>query len=214
MIKYYLLSAIALLSGLKVFSQERRDLGLQFGSTYYIGDYNINSQFYKPTPALGVLFKYNLNNFYSLRISAVYGGLKGEYNQNGHYLPGNTGSFQKRIIELNAMGEINFLAFDTREHKKEKVSPYFIAGLGAAYLNDGFIIHFPFGFGMKFSASNRIAVGFEWRFHKTISDKIDNYQNVNEGKRTFLHNNDWFSFGGVFLTYRLYNYSNSCPAYQ
>jgi len=214
MLRYQFFLVLFLITYLTASSQEKRDLGLQLGGSYYLGDYNIGKPLYQPSPAVGILFKYNLNNYYSLRFAATYGHLKGNYSPNDNYLPLGSGDFNKKLVEVEASTEINFLAFDTRQYKKQKFSPYFTIGVGMAYIEGQILPHIPFGIGLKISAGSRTAVGFEWRMHKTLSDKIDNYENLDDGTKAFLHNNDWFSFAGIFLTYRLFNYSYTCPAYR
>ena len=197
-----------------VISQEKRDIGVQLGGSYYVGDYNLGKPFYQPSTALGVIFKYNINEFYTARLSAAYGGLKGTYSSSQLFLPGLTRTFNKKLLEFETMAEFNFLAFDTRQYKKQNFSPYFIMGLGFAYIGNQIIPHLPFGAGVKISAGSRTAIRFEWRMHKTLTDSLDDYENLDDGTNAFLHNNDWFSFVGLFLTYRLYNYGYTCPAYR
>ncbi len=196
------------------YSQEKKDLGVQLGASYYAGDYNQGKILYQPLPAFGIVYRYNLNTFYTLRASATYGVLRGNYSSFNHYLPNLPNSFTKQIIETEIIGEANFLTFSTKNAKKDVFSPYVILGFGGAYIGGEIIPNIPFGVGLKYCPIPRITVGFEWRLHKTFSDKIDNYQNVFDGSKAIFHNNDWFSFMGLFITFRLYNYDNTCPAYK
>ncbi len=214
MFKYLSFLFLIIITHHTAHSQEKRDLGLQLGGSYYIGDYNLGTQLYQPLTAIGVIYKYNFNNFYTARVSAIYGGLRGSYNPSSHFLPGKTGSFSKRLIEAEALSEINLLAFDTHQYKKENFTPYVIVGIGVAYVDGQIMPHFPFGIGIKICTGSRTAVGVEWRMHKTITDSIDSYENPDGGRKAILHNNDWFSFAGLFLTYRLYNNGYTCPAYR
>jgi len=50
--------------------------------------------------------------------------------------------------------------------------------------------------------------------HKTFNDTIDDYSSPDDGRKPFLHNNDWFSFIGLIYTYRIPNNSYICPAYN
>ena len=205
---------ILFISSKIAFSQERRDLGLQGGGTYYMGDYNEGRPLYQVSPSLGVLFKYNFNKFYSFRLSVCYGTLKGSYSSKDSYLPGLTPSFNKQLLESEVASEINFLSFNPLDTRKGKFTPYAIIGIGGAYMNGGIIPHIPLGVGVKYCPMYRVTVGFEWRLHKTFSDDIDNYQGVYNTTKPIFHNNDWFSFVGLFITYRLYNYNNTCPVYR
>jgi len=207
------IALIFLLNGIGK-SQERKDLGVLAGGSYYLGDYNQEIPLYQPSLGLGVIYRYNLNKYYSLRISALYEGVKGNYSASSLYLPGITGSFSKQIIEADGLCEINFMSFNTRHLKKDNFSPYVILGIGAAYIDGGVIPHIPFGVGVKYCPISRITLGIEWKLSKTFNDKIDSYQNVSDQSEAFLHNNDWFSFVGFIVTYRLFNYNNTCPVYQ
>jgi hypothetical protein len=196
------------------YTQERKDIGIQSGGTYYIGDYNIGTPLYQPSPGFGLMYRYNINKYNALRLSANYGGLKGSYSSSHHYLPGVTGSFSKQLLELDGLYEVNFMSFNTKHLNKDNFTPYVVMGLGIAYIGGEIIPHFPFGVGLKYCPAPRITVGCEWRLSKTFSDSIDDYQNVYDGNKAFLHNNDWFSFAGLFITFRLYNYKNTCPVYK
>jgi hypothetical protein len=195
-------------------SQEKRDIGINAGGSYYMGDYNQGTPLYQPSLSAGVIFRYNLNKYYSLRLSAGYIGLKGSFSSLNQYLPGEPGSFTKRIIEVNGLCEINFMSFNTKHLNKDNFSPYVLLGMGTAYIGGDIVPNFPFGVGIKYCPVSRITIGLEWKLSKTFNDKIDNYENVHDGSKAILHNNDWFSFAGLFITFRLYNYNNTCPVYQ
>ena len=196
------------------YSQERKDLGIQAGGSYYIGDYNIRTPLYQPSPGVGIIYRYNLSKYNAFRFTASYGGLRGNYSPLNQYLPGLTGSFSKQLIEMDGLFEINFMSFNTKHLNKDNFSPYVIMGLGVAYIGGEIIPHFPFGIGLKYCPASRLTVGCEWKLSKTFNDNIDNYQNISDGTKAFLHNNDWFSFVGLFVTFRLYNYKNTCPVYK
>lgn len=179
-----------------------------------MGDYNQGTPLYQPSPSVGLIFRYNLTKYYSLRLSVNYSNLKGDYSSANFYLPGTTGSFSKQIIESEGLCEINFMSFNTRRLKKDNFSPYVILGIGGAYIGGEVIPQFPFGVGIKYCPVSRITVGCEWRLSKTFTDNIDNYKNVYDGSKATFNNNDWFSFVGLFITFRLYNNKNTCPVYK
>lgn len=179
-----------------------------------MGDYNEGTPLYQPSPSLGVIYRYNFNKIYSLRFSASYSGLKGSYSSYNHYLPGAVGSFSKQIVSAEILVESNFLTFNTQDPRRNSFAPYVILGVGGAYISGSMIPQFPFGVGVKYCPVQRITVGCEWRLHKTFNDNIDGYQGVYDGSKPFFHNNDWFSFVGLFITFRLYNNNYTCPAYR
>ena len=207
------LSIILSINGL-VFSQERKDIGIQAGGTYYIGDYNVSKPLFQPSPGIGLIYRYNTSKYFSLRASAYYGSLKGSHSISNQYLPGPTGSFSKQLIEADGVCEINFMSFNTKHLNKDNFTPYVVVGMGIAYIGGEIIPHLPFGAGIKYCPASRLTVGVEWKLSKTFNDNIDNYLGVYDGSKPILHNNDWFSFVGLFITFRLYNYGNTCPVYQ
>lgn len=211
--QFVICTSLILFLSSSCFSQERKDIGIQVGGSYYMGDYNQGKPLYQTSPGLGLIFRYNLNKYYSLRLSANYGGLKGTFSSLNQYLPGVTGSFSKTLIESEGLCEINFMSFNTKHLNKDNFSPYFILGIGGAYIGGEIVPHLPFGIGIKYCPISRIAIGWEWRLSKTFSDNIDNYNNIYDGSRATFHNNDWFSFVGIFITFRL-NKNSTCPVYE
>lgn len=195
-------------------AQERNEMGALLGSTYYMGDYNPSTQFYRPKPAGGLLYRRNLSNFYSIRLSALIGSVAGEHNPDNFFLPGDTPAFSKTFIDIDAVAEIGFLPFHTGMSRPRRITPYALVGVGAAMISNDITAHIPMGIGVKYSPAHRWTVALEWRLHKTFYDNMDDYMNLTDGSRSILHNNDWFGFGGILITYRLINNKAVCPAYE
>ena len=204
---------LALLT-LSVNAQERNEIGFLLGTTYYMGDYNTSTQFFQPSPAGGLLFRSNLSEYYSIRLSGLFGLVKGSHNPNNYHLPGDTPPFSTSVLEFEAVFEFGFLPYDTEISRKRNFSPYALAGIGAANISGAFIPHVPFGIGLKYSPANRWTIGLEWRLHKTFNDNIDGYINVTDSPRSIIHNNDWFAYGGFLVSFRLVNNGAICPAYE
>ncbi|HPD94305.1 MAG: outer membrane beta-barrel protein [Bacteroidales bacterium] len=211
----YITSAILLISFLpEAKAQDKRDFGIQAGSSYYYGDFNETMPFYQPSFGFGVIFRYNFNPNYSIRTSAIYTAVKGSFPSD-YFLPTLQGaSFSKTIISTEVMGEFNFIPFNPINNRSKKFSPYVNLGIGLAQVGGNYIPHIPFSLGIKYTPGMRHTFALEWRFHKTFTDKIDDYAAPNDGKIPYLHNNDWFSFFGLIYTYRLFNQGNLCPAYK
>ena len=70
----------------------------------------------------------------------------------------------------------------------------------------------PFGFGVKTNLTDRLSAGLEWSYRKTFYDKIDNVESP-LGK-SILHNNDWYSTYGLFITYKFVKFAADCPVYK
>jgi len=103
---------------------------------------------------------------------------------------------------------------------------------------------FPFGFGFKFHAFNRLGMSIEWGLRHTFTDYLDDVSKtyadpdvlfatngeysailadrslVNAGKsntdlqRGNPNNKDWYSFAGLTITYKLVKKGEVCPAYR
>jgi hypothetical protein len=209
----FLLSSFLILLCLASFSQEKNDLGIITGTSYYFGDLNPGTQFYQPSPAFGFIFRNNRSDMISLRFSGMLGSLKGTAPQS-YYLPNNPEGFSTRLFSLETTCEIGFLPYHTFFSQTRSFSPYVVLGAGLAYSNGYFMPNIPFGIGAKYSPANRWTIGLEWRLHKTFFDQIDGYQNITSNPRSFIHNNDWFGIAGFFVTYRLINKGAVCPAYK
>ena len=71
----------------------------------------------------------------------------------------------------------------------------------------------PFGVGVKVNFPSRISAGAEWSFRKSFNDRIDGVENPS-GLHSLIHNNDWYSFLGIFITFKFFNFAAECPAYK
>jgi len=183
-----------------VAAQEHSDIGLFAGTSYYMGDLN-PSQHYTTIPlAIGPIYRYNFNNYSSLRAHAFYHKLSGSddlfLGDDG--LPAsNAPSFAANFVDLGLDFEFNWKAYRTA-HRKTKASPYIFAGIGMG-LNlstigfpppgvanpDGDVserippIHatIPFGFGYKINLGRWLSGGFEISSRKALTDLVDGVKN-------------------------------------
>ena len=72
-------------------AQRKSDIGLIGGTSYYLGDLNFTRHFYLPSAAGGAIIRYNLNPRNSLRLSGIYGSIKGDnlmLSDDFHSIPG------------------------------------------------------------------------------------------------------------------------------
>jgi hypothetical protein len=209
-----------LISG-ATFAQRNANIGLFAGTAYYMGDINPNQHFYRPSISLGALYRYNLNTRYALRINAYYANLSGSDLDFPKILhpdrPVSPAMFNTSLLDLAFQIEYNFLPF-TPNLVKWAYTPYISTGVAGALImgsdvDAGNLISFPFGAGLKVNLSSRMSAGAEWSFRKTFSDRIDGLENPS-GTGSLLHNNDWYSFLGVFITFKFFNFATECPAYK
>ncbi len=204
-------------------AQRNSDIGAFAGISYYMGDINPNRHFYRPAPSLGLIYRYNINTRYSLRANAYYADLSGNDrdfpdrpNPDKPMSPPKS-NFQTSLMDASLQVEFNFLPFASNEGKWA-YTPYITAGITGSMImgtNTDAVntISFPFGIGVKVSITSRLGAGAEWGFRKTFSDSIDGVNNPSEVS-SLIHNNDWYSVTGIFITYKFFNFATECPAYD
>lgn len=207
---------------LQLFSQKVTEIGILGGTSYYMGDLNPSTHFYSPSMAYGGFFKYNLNPRYVLKTGFNLFKLKGS-----GVLPKDNFSqsydFHTTLIDYNVLFEINFLPYDPHS-PKENFTPFVNGGIGYSRITateDDAVSHIslPFGLGCKLNISDEVDIGFEWNFHKTFNDLVDGQNMYNLGYedselKYSVHNNDWYSFFGLFITFKFINFGEKCPAYD
>lgn len=205
-----------------VAAQRNANLGIIGGIAYYMGDINPGRHFYNPSPAIGAIYRVNINPRFAIRANAYYTTVSGSDSDFPDLLHPDRPydvTFSTSLLDLNLQTEFNFLPF-TPNVGKFNYTPYVSAGLGftmAMAGGDGtgaqHHLTFPFGIGAKLNISRRISTGIEWSFRKAFSDLIDGQENPT-GVQSPVHNNDWYSYLGVFITYKFLNFAADCPAYD
>ncbi len=203
------------------FGQKKGEIGIFGGTAYYMGDINPGRQFYRPAEALGALFRHNFNSRYSLRINAYYLSLSGSDLDFPAVLhpdrPSSPSRFNTSLVDLSARLEFNFRPYKPFVRQWD-YTPYISAGFsGSLIVNSdagaGNFAGIPFGTGIKTTLGTRLAGGLEWTFNKTLNDGIDGLENPS-GVVSVMHNNDWYSYLGVFITYKFFNFAVDCPVYE
>ncbi|MBN2273503.1 MAG: outer membrane beta-barrel protein [Bacteroidales bacterium] len=202
-------------------AQRNANFGIIGGISYYMGDINPNRHFYKPSPAIGLIYRININPRYAIRGNAYYTTVSGSdldfpelLHPDRPYVPI---TFSASLLDLNIQGEFNFLPF-TPNIGRFNYTPYVSTGLGLTMAMSGGTgashhLTFPFGIGAKLNISKRLSTGLEWSFRKAFTDLIDTRENPT-GIQSVIHNNDWYSYLGIFITYKFLNFVEDCPAYD
>lgn len=102
-------------------------------------------------------------------------------------------------------------------------------------------VSFPFGLGIKVNFLKRFSFGAEWGLRKTFTDYIDDVstkyydpdlltinrsavaaelsdrseiKHIKDSQRGNSTTKDWYSFAGIWLTFKLSDSDESCPAYS
>lgn len=200
-------------------AQSHKEAGFFAGTSYYIGDINGTRQFYNPSPSVGVLIKNFFNNRHCLRFSGFYGQFKGnDLDFNNEFQQNRRTKFSASLLDMSLTYEFNFLPFSYKD-RSSVFSPYLFGGLGLdLMMSEQYPVgnHFsiPFGIGGKYLASRKVTVGLEWSFRKTFRDNIDGVKSPGlPSEKSALSNNDWYSFAGFFITFRLFDNPGNCPVY-
>jgi hypothetical protein len=201
-------------------AQRKSDIGIIGGASYYMGDINHSRHFYAPSPAGGIIYRYNLNPRHSFRFSGIYTSLKGsDRDFEDEYQLQRNQSFKTSIIDLAITTEFNFLDYSPTKLRKNRYSPYVSAGMGYASVmssnvNASSTATLQFGVGFKYNLTRRWSMGAEWTFRKNLNDLLDGIENIGAEQGVFFHNNDWYSIIGLFITYKIFNWREDCPAYD
>jgi len=204
----------------QVSGQRKVDPGIFAGTSYYMGELNSIQHFVAPSVAVGPIIRYNFDMRNSVRVHAFYHGLSGSGEQ---FPSGGLQEFDAKFVDLALNWEFNWFPYKTTDRKYNK-SPYIFAGIGyglnlsnLASVN----VTTPFGFGYKVNVGRWLSAGVEAGARKVWSDMLDGVQNpgfelsdewntLNAG----LGNRDWYFFTGVFITYKIFKFWESCPTYD
>ena len=198
--------------------QRNSDYGIFAGVSSYLGDINPNRLMYSPLPAGGVFYRYNFHPRHALRGNIFVGGLRGDdLDFKNNFQVNRAASFSGVIGEMAVQFEFNFLPFTT-QGKLWDFSPYFAAGAGVTFINStsfAFQPVIPFSAGFKVNIYKNMGLEAEYGFRKTFYDNFDGLNDlVAPSDFAWLHNNDWYSFTGIALTWKIYNALAGCPAYS
>ena len=208
----------------KALAQPSVDIGVFGGAGTYFGDMTKIDLQKSINPAYGGFVRFNFNPRYALRFNVINGtiGAEGEFDYQPNPLD-KFWSFNKNVLDISLDFEWNYLKYIVGD-KDTPWTTFLYGGVGMqtykyniVTLNsqiDGSEITptIPFGLGVKYNLSKRWGIGFEGGLRKTFSDKLDNlddplsYKTVDGVQIKFtdqLHNNDWTSYVGIHLVYKL-----------
>ena len=197
--------------------QRNSDYGIFGGVSSYLGDINPERLMYSPLPAGGILYRYNFHPRQAIRGNIFVGGLRAnDLDFKNVFQTTRNRSFTGTIGEVAAQYEFNFLPFTT-QGKLWDFSPYFAAGAGVVFINTvttSVEPVIPLSFGFKVNIHKNMGLEAEYGFRKTFYDNFDGLNDmVAREDHGLIHNNDWYSFAGIVLTWKIYNKLAGCPAY-
>jgi hypothetical protein len=210
----YLLAALALLLSAGASGQRKADIGIMAGIPWYQGD--ISTLIPRPNvvpPSVGPFLRYNFNKRNSLRAHGVIYTL----SASGTIFDGDPAEFQSSFVDLGLDFEFNWWDYRTA-YRRTRFSPYVSAGLGYSLNYQGGSVshlYLPFGGGLKANLRKRLSGGVEVSMRKTFTDRIDGVVNVGgEEVESPIGNNDWYMFTGLFVSYKIFEYRDPCPAME
>lgn len=181
---------------------QRNEIGPFIGASYYLGDLNPSKHFMLSRPAAGLIYRYNFDHRWALKMSGLYGSVAGD-DSKARFNQARNLSFKSPVAELSSQLELNFLPYLTGNTDKEYFTPYIFGGISVFRFNpkasyDGHWyklqplgtegqgtslygtkpyslvnISFPFGFGFKYSVGKYVCIGTEWGLRKTTTDYLD-----------------------------------------
>lgn len=234
-------------------SAQTLELGLFGGGSYYLGELNTAMHFVETQPAYGLVARFNLNERWAVRGSFSRGMVKSDDSRFAS-IPDQGLNFESTINDVSVVAEFNFWEYFTGS-KRNYFTPYIFGGIGFFTFNpksyDGVALQplgtegqnenfdgrdpynkwgvsIPFGFGFKYSLSERFGMGIEWGMRKTFTDYIDDVstsyylssdnidpnntaQMLSDPSRThqpYMQRGDdskwdWFNFFGISFTYKI-----------
>jgi hypothetical protein len=189
-------------------AQKSSEVGIFLGCSFYLGDLNPNGFFKFSLPAAGLVYRYNINNRFSARASALIGEVAAYDDQSSSAFQRERNlNFKSPIDEISGQMEFNFFEYEIG-NPKFNFSPYIFGGLGFFRMNpqgelngqwialqplhtEGQGTQFntqapyhliqpciPFGIGIKTSISKTICMSIEWGLRKTLTGFIDDVNGV------------------------------------
>jgi hypothetical protein len=198
--------------------QRNADFGVFAGVSSYIGDINPNKLLYSPLPAAGAFYRYNFHPRQAIRLSFLSGGLSAnDKDFNNSFQQARAASFSGYIGEWETQFEFNFLPYST-QGKRWNYTPYIAVGAGMAFIKTAvftYVPSIPFSLGFKINIYKNLGLEVEYGFRKTFYDNFDGLKDfIDSRDYSWIHNNDWYTFTGICLTWKMYNKLAGCPAFE
>jgi hypothetical protein len=198
--------------------QRKADFGIFAGVSSYIGDINPGKFMYSPLPAGGLFYRYNFNPRQAIRGNLLFAQLRADdLDFSNAFQIARAASFSGSVVEGSVQYEFNFLPYSTAG-KQWDFTPYMAAGAGLAFINSTVLTYepvIPFSLGIKVNIYKNLGLEAEYGFRKTFYDNFDGLIDaVAPSDVAWLHNNDWYSFAGIAITWKLYSKLAECPVYD
>ena len=115
------------------------EIGGMAGGAFYMGDANKNTIFKGMNPAVGAVFRYNINFRWALKANLMWGQVSGKTEGMENVFPNNAQtSFNRSIMELGGQAEFNFFPYSDKFDYAgaKRFSPYVLVGIGLTVAPD------------------------------------------------------------------------------
>jgi hypothetical protein len=207
-----------LFATLSMHGQRSSDYGLMGGASSYIGDINPSAFLYSPSLAGGIFYRFNLHPRQSVRTSFLIAGLKGsDLDFKNSFQQTRAASFSGTVGEWAVQFEFNFFPYTTGG-KRWDYTPYLAGGGGIAFVSTGgftYVPVIPFSMGFKVNIYKNMGLEAEYGFRKTFYDNFDGLKDlVAPSDVSRIHNNDWYSFTGIAVSWKINSNLAGCPVYN
>jgi hypothetical protein len=170
--------------------ENKGEIGVMGGTSFYRGDIASDVLFYKPN--FGAFYKKQLNDYVGLRLNYEYISLGANDLQSNNSYDYNRSIYFTRVShDVSLMGEFYFLKF-INGNKRYRFTPYVGFGVGAWKSISGSTnidtpktqrtILFPLNLGFKYNIGGSWNIFSEVTYRFTNSDKIDYFSDVNYHK--------------------------------
>ena len=217
MIRTLTLSLVTLIAAV-CSAQQSSDWGITAGASTYLGEINPGNLLSSPGIGAGAFYRHNFHPRQSIRVSLLTASLSGnDLNSGNEFQIARGASFSGIISEMAGVFEFNFFPYST-SGRRWNSTPYLAGGLAICFISTGvntYVPAIPFAFGYKVNFYKNLGLEFEYGFRKTFYDNFDGLIDpIDPGQHAWTHNNDWYTFAGVSLTWKMFNRLMGCPAYE
>lgn len=191
------------------------ELGVFAGGSNFVGDVGASDYFKPNRPALGLVFKYNINPRMALRANFNYFDILGDDLDSDNNVRNQRGfNFENNLNEFAVGIEYNFFEYELSTRGK-RGTPYILLQLGAVdyktpratnlsgqtIFTRRTAMSIPMGVGYKSIIYGKLAFAIEARAHYSLTDGIDftssDVPSFNFGGTS----DDWYMFTGFSLVY-------------
>ena len=197
------------------------ELGLFLGGSNYIGDIGTDRYIDPNSPALGLVYKWNVTDRYSLRGGFTFTKLtETEYNNSDLNRFRRSYKVDNNIQEATVGIEFNFKEFNLHD-ADFNFTPYLFYGLSYFRYDQYYIlpndqfnppgkdekIAIPFILGLKLNPNPLFILGFEVGARYAFTDNLDGsnpenqFANELDYKFGNIANNDWYIFMGFTISF-------------